>query len=146
MKSKQLYFKRKNEEIWLSPITKALIPTGMSKVKLTTQKRHKNDNMAIADRLRTVKLPFRTLFIVTCILINPHMQRWYSSFKTLGVRSKTSRFNLRSRFYDFRDWFSAALKSRYNWNIAKATKILNQQTISNWINCHVTPCMFHWLL
>ena len=38
-------------------------------------------------------------------------------------------FDSRSRYLNFRDWLSSASKSRYGWNTAKATYILNT---TNW--------------
>ena len=48
--------KRKKEEIWLSPIAEAVIPTEMSKGQSDNTKNatKKFDYTAIADRLRTV--------------------------------------------------------------------------------------------
>ena len=48
-------YTEKKEEIWLSPITKALKPTEFQKVKRQHKKRHQNfDYTTIADRLMTV--------------------------------------------------------------------------------------------
>ena len=50
------YFKKKKEEIWLSPMTKAPTPTEMSKGQSdnTNNATKKFDYTAVADRLRTV--------------------------------------------------------------------------------------------